>query len=483
MKYCKKLSLEKLVNQNEKISIKNDNNDGFILHNHHKKHQNKKFTTFITITTNSTSTTTGMGGYISTNENLMKCHISGRDNCFWCTRSLLKIDEYHYQQHNHNNNGITNYEIVDPDDFFEEEKEKEEENFNQEENNKETKLCIISIEEKKKNSICSHNENLENYHSNKKCDQEEEQQQQLQQYEQGNDIFDLSPDWEIIQTPVDLNQNFFSSEFEDEIVATMSSRPTSPLSTTYYDIIDTTSDTDYCCHYIFRITFCELFFCFRQRIINGVPEKSISSLSTLSNSSPSSVFEIPSNNHYYYHHQYNQSSSSTLPSSPILSTCKIKKSLNNRRNKLYRSLSEEKEYRKNSKADAFSRSIMGAISKCHDCDNSNNSDNDDIISSTTRIFDNNQYQYCDPFDIQEYFKIDDHGNILIDISHIIEEKGHGFLMRRTKKLYRSVKCGIAINESYTVKKCLYEKLQEFLHFLKEIIFGKNFFFFVISKIF
>lgn len=48
--------------------------------------------------------------------------------------------------------------------------------------------------------------------------------------------------------------------------------------------------------------------------------------------------------------------------------------------------------------------------------------------------------------VAEFFGLNDYGDIIINIDHIEEEKGFGFMMRRKKEVYRNVKYGEEISE-------------------------------------
>lgn len=51
-----------------------------------------------------------------------------------------------------------------------------------------------------------------------------------------------------------------------------------------------------------------------------------------------------------------------------------------------------------------------------------------------------------PESIPEYFGLSDQGDIIINIDHISEEKGYGFMMRRKKEIYRKVPYGEEVCE-------------------------------------
>lgn len=55
-------------------------------------------------------------------------------------------------------------------------------------------------------------------------------------------------------------------------------------------------------------------------------------------------------------------------------------------------------------------------------------------------------KYCTTESIPEYFGLSDQGDIIINIDHISEEKGFGFMMRRKKEVYRKVPYGEEVCE-------------------------------------
>uniref|UniRef100_W8ANM9 Protein sprint n=1 Tax=Ceratitis capitata TaxID=7213 RepID=W8ANM9_CERCA len=92
--------------------------------------------------------------------------------------------------------------------------------------------------------------------------------------------------------------------------------------------------------------------------------------------------------------------------------------------------------RRQLKTEAIASSIMGAIGKCPDRDGTPRSSADDLITSTVDQCHPSQRIAYDHYDIKQFFRLDDHGNILLNISHITEIKGFGLTIAQNKRLYK-----------------------------------------------
>lgn len=69
----------------------------------------------------------------------------------------------------------------------------------------------------------------------------------------------------------------------------------------------------------------------------------------------------------------------------------------------------------------------------------------------------------DKFSIQKTFGLTDDGDIIVNVDHIIEEKGCGFLFARKISIYRSVEQGDAICEKRRISRSLVAILKEFFY--------------------
>lgn len=56
------------------------------------------------------------------------------------------------------------------------------------------------------------------------------------------------------------------------------------------------------------------------------------------------------------------------------------------------------------------------------------------------------------FSVQKLFGLSDDGDICINIDHIPEERGYGFMLKKSRRVYRSVEEGAEINESHLIKR-------------------------------
>lgn len=59
-----------------------------------------------------------------------------------------------------------------------------------------------------------------------------------------------------------------------------------------------------------------------------------------------------------------------------------------------------------------------------------------------------QAKYLSIESIPQYFGLNEYGDIIINIDHICEEKGFGFMMRRKKEIYRKIPYGEEVYEKY-----------------------------------
>lgn len=79
-------------------------------------------------------------------------------------------------------------------------------------------------------------------------------------------------------------------------------------------------------------------------------------------------------------------------------------------------------------------------------------------------------QSKDKFSIQKTFGLTDDGDIIVNVDHIMEEKGSGFLFARKISIYRSVEQGDAICEKRRIRKSILAILKEFFYQLCKFMF-------------
>lgn len=67
------------------------------------------------------------------------------------------------------------------------------------------------------------------------------------------------------------------------------------------------------------------------------------------------------------------------------------------------------------------------------------------------------------FSIQKTFGLTDDGDILVNVDHIMEEKGHGFFLTRHVSLHRTVEMGDVISEKHRIGRSILAILKEFFY--------------------
>ncbi|XP_023296592.2 protein sprint isoform X5 [Lucilia cuprina] len=114
------------------------------------------------------------------------------------------------------------------------------------------------------------------------------------------------------------------------------------------------------------------------------------------------------------------------------------------------------------KTEALACSIMGAIGKCPAKDKTPGSSIKDLIQETGDFC--HPINSCDHYDIKQFFRLDDNGNILLNMSHIEEIKGFGFASAENKRLYRRYlgEGYSAEEDAFCMRKCCMEILKRML---------------------
>lgn len=56
------------------------------------------------------------------------------------------------------------------------------------------------------------------------------------------------------------------------------------------------------------------------------------------------------------------------------------------------------------------------------------------------------------FSVQKLFGLSDDGDVCINIDHITEERGYGFMLKKSRRVYRNVEEGSEINESHLIRR-------------------------------
>ena len=114
------------------------------------------------------------------------------------------------------------------------------------------------------------------------------------------------------------------------------------------------------------------------------------------------------------------------------------------------------------KTEALAGSIMGAIGKCPAKDKTPAASLKDLIRQTGDLC--HPINSCDHYDIKKFFRLDDNGNILLNMSHIEEIKGFGYASAENKKLYKQylVEVFMADENIFCTRRCCLKMLQRML---------------------
>ncbi|XP_017145559.1 protein sprint isoform X5 [Drosophila miranda] len=126
------------------------------------------------------------------------------------------------------------------------------------------------------------------------------------------------------------------------------------------------------------------------------------------------------------------------------------------------------------KTEALAGSIMGAIGKCP-----NPTAKPPTVTSTQEINRDTdschpgELNTCDHYDIKQFFHLDERGNILLNITHIVEFRAWGLALQgQSRRLYRRYRRGCeCADEDYCRKRGCCYLLRRLLRLLCELIVG------------
>lgn len=130
--------------------------------------------------------------------------------------------------------------------------------------------------------------------------------------------------------------------------------------------------------------------------------------------------------------------------------------------------------RKQLKTEALASSIMGAIGKCpagedyHGIALANGSSERDQCHP-------GEQNTCDHYDIKQFFHLDEQGNILLNMGHIVECRARGLcLQAQSRRLYRRYRRGCeCADEDYCRRRGCCYVLRRLLRLLCELLAGKD----------
>ncbi|XP_065366337.1 protein sprint isoform X5 [Calliphora vicina] len=280
----------------------------------------------------------------------------------------------------------------------------------------------------------------------------------VRNYKEEAVFLQIMSEWEIVENPSRMMDNFFSADFDDELLQMKAQQQQAEASTSNEPAITQTVLHESCDDNemkksskksrkrSYKRSLTEIFFADKIEVGLLPPMKT--------SSSSSSLYITPTSSH---------------PCSPNLQ----KKRRRLREELLQETLIDPSTYtigiikdcaidRSQLKTEALASSIMGAIGKCPARDKTPGSSIKDLIKETGDYC--HPINSCDHYDIKQFFRLDDNGNILLNISHIEEIKGFGFASAEDKRLYkRYVGEGFTAEEdTFCVRKCCMEILKRML---------------------
>lgn len=269
----------------------------------------------------------------------------------------------------------------------------------------------------------------------------------VQMYRDEREFLDMISEWVIIEDPnrYKSDENFFSADFEAEFINVK--RTTSKASVIEEDQFRIYEKSDP-----------------EHKNNNTISESNLTITSCISNTCDDDGAETDGDYKFFWGHWIktgcivNPFVAVEGNSSKIAGHCgRSSKARANRKK------------RRRNKSEALQHSIMSAIkdpvspvvTNSNNCSSSGNHSKDGCEHDQRQDDDDHAESDDEEIDVEVLFGLDDNGNIILDINHIEEEKGYGFLMCRTKKLYRSIKKGEEVGENSLVGKRI-------LGFLKEL---------------
>lgn len=255
----------------------------------------------------------------------------------------------------------------------------------------------------------------------------------VRNYKEEAEFLDLMSEWELVANPASMT-NFFSADFEDELLQhktqeertcekTVITSPEEPESTSCEK--PKVSETSALRKRKSKIRFYNILF--KEKIQLGLippehkshatnqmkykQETSAAAHKTSHSTITSSLTSL--------HMSYNG-----VEETPIQNACanQVIKDCAINRNQL--------------KTEALASSIMGAIGKCPDRDSSPRSSEADLITNSGDLCHPTSRINHDHYDIKQFFRLDDYGNILLNTNHIIETSGFGLTVTKHKRLYK-----------------------------------------------
>ncbi|XP_054730491.1 protein sprint isoform X2 [Anastrepha obliqua] len=294
-------------------------------------------------------------------------------------------------------------------------------------------------------------------------------------YKEEGEFLELMDEYEIVQNPAHLD-NYFSADFEDELLNRTQDSLVSeqiviaehvePMNSTFNECTNTNSEKPKKKREKRR--FCEILF--TERIQLGLPihEEEYAANEPQHMKCKRRTMDVQGS------HMTSKSTIASSITSLHLTLTDIDETsiMNVCNNQVIKDCAID---RNQLKTEALASSIMGAIGKCPDRDSSLRSSEADLIARTGDRCHPSSWNNCDHYDIKKFFRLDDYGNILLNINHVAEVKGYGFTIAQNKRLYKRYrKLCHAIDDRYNEKKkrsgC-FKMLKRLLSWLWNLICG------------
>lgn len=275
----------------------------------------------------------------------------------------------------------------------------------------------------------------------------------VRHYKEEAQFLSIMSEWEIIEHPP--QSNYFSADFEEELLQQRTQLPISSLEDiNHRDTTDMVKDKESKAEAKSKPKrkrkFLELLFV--DNIQTGI------ALPQDENESPQRAPSSPTAVLCKKSRKSNSTNSIAVPST-IVATCP------------QQVLKDCRINRKQLKTEALASSIMGAIGKCPAGEDSMPGP---LINEPDQCHPGEQ-NTCDHYDIKQFFHLDEQGNILLNMAHIVECQALGLcLQSQSRRLYRRYRRGCeCADEDFCQSRGCCRILRRLLRLLCELIAGKG----------
>nr|XP_016942245.1 protein sprint isoform X5 [Drosophila suzukii] len=271
----------------------------------------------------------------------------------------------------------------------------------------------------------------------------------VRHYKEEAQFLSIMSEWEIIEHPP--QTNYFSADFEEELLQQRTQLPRSSLEDMSSPKIgdkETEPETEAKTKPKRKRKFLELLFVDNIQTGIALPQNENDEHPQRTCSSPTSAVLCKKS-------RKSSSSTSSMinPSSTNQPTCP------------QQVLKDCRIDRKQLKTEALAGSIMGAIGKCPAGEDSASNEPDQCHPG--------ELNTCDHYDIKQFFHLDEQGNILLSMAHIVECQALGLcLQSQSRRLYRRYRRGCeCADEDYCRNRGCCRVLRRLLRLLCELIAG------------